>query len=78
MRAATLLASHNAGEAADYNTDAGYKAVQESRDALAGLQDKQTELLEAQRDLQSRAVDKLTSIEGKVDGTFVNVVGWFY
>jgi hypothetical protein len=44
-------APHDAGAADEYGPEAGLKAVQESRNALEGLHDSQTELLEAQKDI---------------------------
>jgi hypothetical protein len=62
--------SRDIGGAEDYNSAAGYKAVEDSRNALAGLQDKQTELLEAQNDLQGQAVTQLQNIATSVAGGF--------
>jgi hypothetical protein len=58
------------GGAEDYNSASGYKAVEDSRQALMGLQDKNTELLEAQNDLQGQAVTQLQNIATSVAGGF--------
>jgi len=61
-------APHEIGGADEFGTEAGFKAVQDSRNALEGLHDSQTELLEAQKDIQTGMAATLTTISDKLNG----------
>jgi hypothetical protein len=60
------IAPHDAGGADEFGTEAGYKAVQDSQNALAGLQDSQTDLLEASNDIQTGMAATLTTITDRL------------
>jgi len=61
-------APHDAGAADEFGTEAGFKAVQESRNALEGLHDSQTDLLEASNDIQTGMAATLTTIADRLGG----------
>jgi len=61
-------APHDAGAADEFGTEAGFKAVQDSRNALEGLHDSQTDLLEASNDIQKGMATSLTTIADRLGG----------
>lgn len=56
---------HDPGKGEEYGSVSEFKSVEESREAISGLQDKQTELLAASKELQQDMSVTLKTIANK-------------
>ena len=75
-RETSLSSRNDPGAALETGSTAAFKAVQESRNALVGLQDKNTELMQAQNDLTGQSNTLLQHISDRLDGAVRRLQLW--